>query len=410
MKMFFFKKGLIVLAAAAASILSASAMEELEVVVVFPQDYSLNEEHCTLLCGSNGLKVELAEKKLLVSARTTGGKRVRAFDTTRTVIHLPRQKFRLTYFPHDEKSGTVLFRGEGVGHVTIPHIPPLGNIVKGRYVERIVRTVKPFVRARRGKLLRSEEFNVPGAPDPTRWEYERGFRRNRELQFYTDRKENVRVENGSLILEARCEKPLPSPQYRKNSRQWFEQRPVYSITSGMIVSKVPFTFGPGTRIDVRAKIPTGPGLWPAIWGVGVNNLLEAGRKSWPACGEIDILEYFYKIPNSVSMGNLHYSGPAGKLMQYTGMSPLAFDPGKEWHLYSLEWDDKEMRFYFDDFLVMVCAVPEEKANPDRSFGQEFQIRFNLALRDKHDQTGILETEDLPKQFLIDYVRIYRLEQ
>lgn len=405
----FFKRIFFGFVMAAAAILFAVEMEEFEVVVVLPQDNSLNEEHCTLLSGSNGLRVELAEKKLLLSARTLDGKTLRAFDTTRTVIHLPRQTFRLTYFPHDEKSGTVILRGEGIGHVTIPHIPPPGTVTKCGYVERIVHTTKPFVRARRGKLLRSEEFNVPGAPDPARWSYEVGFRRNRELQFYTDRRENVRVEDGSLILEARREKPLPNPQYRKNSRQWFEQRPFYRITSGMVVSKVPFTFGPGTRIDVRAKIPAGSGLWPAIWGVGVNNLRGTSRVPWPECGEIDILEYFYKIPDSVSMGNLHYSGPAKKLMQYTGMSPLGFNPGDGWHLYSLEWDKTEMRFYFDDFPVMVQPVPDEKKNPERSFEQEFQVRLNFALRDKTGQTGILNTDDLPKRFLIDYVRIYQLE-
>lgn len=393
---------------AAAAVLPAQTIEEFEAVVVLPQDNSLNEEHCTLLSGSNGLRVELAEKKLLLSARTLAGKKLRAFDTTRTVIHLPRQTFRLTYVPFDEKSGTVILRGAGIGHVTIPHVSPPGAVTKGRYVERITRTEKPFVRARRGKLLWSEEFDVPGGPDPARWQCESGFRRNRELQFYTGRRENVRVEGGSLILEARNGKPLPNPQYRKNSGKWFEQRPVYGITSGMVESREPFTFGPGTRIDVRAKIPTGPGIWPAIWGIGTN-LRGPDRIPWPSCGEIDILEYFHKIPNSVSMGNLHYSGPAKKLMQYTGMSPLGFDPGDDWHLYSLEWDKMEMRFYFDDFPVMVQPVPNEKQNPERSFGQQFLVRLNFALRDKTGQTGILDPENLPKQFLIDYVRVYKLE-
>lgn len=405
----FLKKSLVFFTTVATVLLFGETIEEFEVELLLPQDNSLNEEHCTLLRGSNGLKVELVEKKLLVSARTTDGKVLRAFDTTQTVIHLPRQKFYLTYFPHDEERGTVIFRGAGIGHVTIPYIPPPGHITKGRYVEQIVHKSRTIVQARRGKLLSREEFEVPGVPDPVRWDYERGFRRNRELQFYTDRPENVRVENGYLVLEARRENLQPNPQYRKNSRKWFEQRPYYSITSGMVVSKTPFTFGAGTRIDIRAKIPTGPGLWPAIWGVGVNNLLENGRKAWPACGEIDILEYFYKIPNSVSMGNLHYTGPAGKLMQYTGMSPLGFDPGLDWHLYSLEWDRDEMRFYFDDFLVMLWPVPNQAANPDLSFEQEFQIRLNLALRDSSTQTGILAVDDLPKQFLVDYIRIYKLE-
>ena len=117
-------------------------------------------------------------------------------------------------------------------------------------------------------LVFSDEFDRPGAPDPAKWDYELGYIRNNEKQFYTSRPENVRVEGGALVIEA-----------RKEPYQGFGYTSASVNTSG----RFEFQYG---RVEVRAKLPAGTGMWPAIWTLGVN------RKTvgWPACGEIDIME------------------------------------------------------------------------------------------------------------------------
>ena len=111
------------------------------------------------------------------------------------------------------------------------------------------------------RLVWSDEFNKPGKPDPAKWGYEKGFVRNQEVQFYTDdRRENARVEGGRLVIEARKDN--------------FEGHPV-SSASLTTQGKASWTYG---KIEVRAKIPTGKGTWPAIWMLGYRRPLARGRR------------------------------------------------------------------------------------------------------------------------------------
>src|SRR5690348_5754560 len=135
------------------------------------------------------------------------------------------------------------------------------------------------------KLVWSDEFEQPGLPDPAKWNYEEGFIRNNEAQFYTtNRSENARVENGMLVIEARKERfknPAFDPEAKgrggpRRNREYAEYTSASLTTRG----KASWTYG---RIEVKAKLPTARGTWPAIWTLGTNR--QAG---WPACGEIDI--------------------------------------------------------------------------------------------------------------------------
>ena len=117
-------------------------------------------------------------------------------------------------------------------------------------------------------LVFADEFDTEGALDPAKWGYEIGSIRNNELQYYTSRSENVRAEKGTLLIEGR--------------REAYQG---YAYTSASINTRGRFEFLYG-RVEVRAKLPTGNGTWPAIWMLGTN----IGEVGWPTCGEIDIME------------------------------------------------------------------------------------------------------------------------
>ena len=157
--------------------------------------------------------------------------------------------------------------------------------------------------AQEWQLVWSEEFEYVGLPDRTKWNYEEGFVRNEEMQYYTQgRKENVRIENRVLVIEGRIEN-FKNPKYKEGSEHWKEQREFARYTSGSIntLGKATFRYG---RIEVRAKMPQGKGMWPAIWMMGINRT-DVG---WPRCGEIDIMEYVGKNPHTIH-ANAHFADP-----------------------------------------------------------------------------------------------------
>ena len=146
------------------------------------------------------------------------------------------------------------------------------------------------VAAAERKLVWSDEFNYQGLPDPAKWGYETGFVRNHESQYYTkERKENARVENGHLVIECRKEQFTPANHVPVN----------YTAASLITQNKASWQYG---RIEVRAKLPHGKGVWPAIWMLGTN-ITQVG---WPRCGEIDIMEFIGKEPKNI-FGTLHFS-------------------------------------------------------------------------------------------------------
>ena len=131
------------------------------------------------------------------------------------------------------------------------------------------------------QLVWSDEFNEDGPPDPTKWNFEHGFVRNHELQWY--QAENASCKDGLLVIEARRER-VRNSNYILDVRDWRQNRPYADFTSACVTTRGlhRWTFA---RIEVRARIDARDGLWPAIWTVG-----DAGR--WPASGEIDLMEYY----------------------------------------------------------------------------------------------------------------------
>jgi beta-glucanase (GH16 family) len=232
------------------------------------------------------------------------------------------------------------------------------------------------------KLVWADEFDVPGLPDPKKWAYEEGKVRNNEAQYYTRaRTENCRIEGGMLVIEARKEHftgPRGSGEYTSAS---IETRGLASWQYG--------------RIEMRAKLPQGRGQWPAFWAMGVK-----GR--WPACGEIDIMEFVGHTPDKVH-GTLHWSGD-GKHRQKGG-TLAASKPWEDFHVYAVEWSAERMDFYFDETKFNSIDLAMADDNGSNAFRQPHYIKLNLALGGSWG--GKIDDTALPQRFIIDYVRIYQ---
>ena len=133
------------------------------------------------------------------------------------------------------------------------------------------------------QLVWSDEFNKDGCLDESIWNYEQGYARNEELQWYQS--DNAWCQGGLLVIEARSEK-RKNPLYKAGSYDWRTSREYIECTSSSITTlgKKEFLYG---RFEVRARIPVGKGAWPAIWTLG-------SSMEWPSCGEIDIMEFYRK--------------------------------------------------------------------------------------------------------------------
>lgn len=246
-------------------------------------------------------------------------------------------------------------------------------------------------------LVWSDEFDYEGLPDPAKWGYEVGFVRNQELQYYTQaRKENARVENGHLVIEGRKE-PFKNPKYKTDAKNWQGQREFASYTAASVVTRHKASWKYG-RIEVRAKLPQGAGVWPAIWMMGANR----EKVHWPHCGEIDIMEFVGKSPDVV-YGTVHFPGDDGK-HRSNGGSLDYNKPYKNFHVYAIEWDEERIEFYFDNKKYHTFKIDQAGEGADNPFRKPHYLLINLALGGSWG--GPMDDAVLPQQYLIDYVRVY----
>jgi beta-glucanase (GH16 family) len=233
------------------------------------------------------------------------------------------------------------------------------------------------------RLVWQDEFNGSGLPDATRWGYEVGYVRNNELQYYTqNRLENARQENGQLILEARRD-------------GWNG----HDITSASIITKGKKSFLYG-RIEVRAKLPTGKGTWPAFWMLGTN----IDQVGWPACGEIDIMEYVGYQPTSI-FGTVHtpfyyHGSPAGP----RGGSTQASSPWLDYHLYAIEWFPDRIDFFVDS--VKYFTFFNEGTSTKWPFDKPHYLLLNLAIGGSWGGSQGVDMSLFPHRVYVDYVRVY----
>lgn len=241
------------------------------------------------------------------------------------------------------------------------------------------------------KLVWSDDFNYTGLPDSNKWKYDTGGHGwgNKELQFYTEsRKENARVENGSLIIEAR----------RDN---WTG----HEFTSARLVSKGKgdWTYG---RFEARAKLPTGTGVWPAIW------MLPTGWKygGWPNSGEIDIMEQVGYEPTvvhaSVHTKKYHHSISTQKTAR-TNLPNATTD----FNVYAVEWTPEEIRGYVNDqhyFTFKNERLTDPSADYRQwPFDQPFHLLLNIAVGGTWGGARGVDRSIWPQRMEIDYIRVYQ---
>jgi beta-glucanase (GH16 family) len=252
------------------------------------------------------------------------------------------------------------------------------------------------------ELTWADEFEQDGLPDPAKWTYEEGFVRNRELQYYTaNRLENARIENGVLIIEARKERfPNPRHQPDASERRWQQQRAHADYTSASLTTRgrAEWTYG---RIEVRAKLPGGRGTWPAIWMLGTN-MSEVG---WPACGEIDIMEYVGHHPGVVH-ANVHTRGYNHTRGNGRGAQIKVPDAETDFHVYAVEWTPEHLKFFVDDEDYF--TLKNDGTGVDSwPFDAPHYLILNLAIGGAWGGQQGIDDSIFPQPFLIDYVRVYR---
>ena len=235
------------------------------------------------------------------------------------------------------------------------------------------------------QLTMQDEFDTDGAPDSSIWSYDIGTGQNgwgnSELQYYTDRTENVTVNNGYLIITA--------------NKENFEGA---AYTSARLLTKDKFEQKYG-RFEARIRLPYGQGIWPAFWMLGANS----DTAIWPQCGEIDIMENRGQQPTLIT-GSIHgpgYSAGESISKEYDLVNDR-FDTG--FHIFGIEWGPDYINFYVDD--VLYNQITPEDAPGEWVFDQPFYILMNVAVGGNFVGPPNSETK-FPQSMLVDYVRVYK---
>lgn len=237
-------------------------------------------------------------------------------------------------------------------------------------------------------LVLQDNFDVDGAPNTSIWNYDIGKGPggdgwgNNELQYYTDRPENIVVENGMLKITAIKESYMGS-----------------GYTSARITTKGKFEkkFG---RFEARMKLPYGKGYWPAFWMLGGNIDTDV----WPQCGEIDIMENRGSSPTIIS-GALHGPGYSGGSAILKAFSFPNSRVDSAFHIYGVEWGPDYINFYVDD--VLYNQLTPEKVTGAWVFNSNpFFMLINLAVGGNFGGPPNAQTV-FPQEMLIDYVRVYQ---
>ncbi|MCT4603629.1 MAG: family 16 glycosylhydrolase [Marinifilum sp.] len=227
-------------------------------------------------------------------------------------------------------------------------------------------------------LIWSDEFDTDGTPDAAKWDYDLGAGGwgNNESQTYTNNAENASVSNGTLKITAKADGG--------------------SYTSARLKTQDLFEFTYG-RVDVRAKLPTGGGTWPAIWMLGAN-FPDVG---WPACGEIDIMEGIGNDPGHIQSA-LHTPSSSGATVNMK--STTVADASDEFHVYSVNWSENQISFLIDDEIYYTYA-PDNKNADNWPYDADQFLIMNVAMGGTLG--GVIDPAFVESSMEIDYVRVYQ---
>jgi len=239
------------------------------------------------------------------------------------------------------------------------------------------------------ELVWQDEFAGPAgqSPDAAKWRFDVGTDwGNAQLEYDTARPVNVSLDGaGRLAIVAREESYLGS-----------------AYTSGRINTRDLFEYEHG-RFEARIRLPFGQGIWPAFWLLGGN----FDTVGWPACGEVDIMEYRGQEPNIVH-GSLHgpgYSGGSAITGRYTLPGPSGFDD--DFHVFAIEWDSDSITWIVDDTRYQTLSPRDLPGGATWAFNHPFFIILNVAVGG-HFVGSPDATTVFPQTMLVDWVRVYRL--
>jgi beta-glucanase (GH16 family) len=250
------------------------------------------------------------------------------------------------------------------------------------------------------QLVWSDEFNQAdgSSPDPTKWGFDigGGGYGNNELESYTSRTNNARIQGGQLVIEADQENYTGPDNIPRN----------YTSARMLTKGKWSWTYG---RMEARIKLPRGQGIWPAFWMLGAN----INTTPWPGCGEIDIMENIGKTNNNEQArvyGTIHgpqsggdYNGGAGVGGNYTLPGGAAL--GDNFHIFAVEWTTNQFKWYLDNVQYFTATPASLPSGGTWPFTQPQFILLNLAVGGNWpgnpDGTTVF-----PQQMLVDYVRVY----
>jgi beta-glucanase (GH16 family) len=242
-------------------------------------------------------------------------------------------------------------------------------------------------------LTWSDEFNRANGSsmDPAKWTIETGGTGwgNQELEFYTDRPQNVYQQDGNLVIRVLEEKYPGAGSVPRN------------YTSARLKTQGHFAQAYG-RFEARIKIPRGPGIWPAFWMLGN----DFGPTPWPACGEIDIMENIGQEPDIVH-GTVHGPAYAGK----KGLGAPYRLPGKarvadDFHIFAIEWEPAAIRFYVDQTLYATRTPADLPKGARWVYDHPFFLIVNVAVGGAWPGNPDATTS-FPQTMLVDYIRAYR---
>ncbi|REA56706.1 glycoside hydrolase family 16 protein [Dyadobacter luteus] len=234
-----------------------------------------------------------------------------------------------------------------------------------------------------------DEFDYTGKPDTTKWGYDLGDHGwgNHELQNYTDRIENARVEDGRLIIEA-----------KKESSGKLNYSSARLISKG----KGDFLYG---KFEIKAKLPAGTGTWPAIWMLPSDGTY--GNNGWPDNGEIDIMEHVGFDPNRIH-GNIHTKAFNHSIKTNKGGKIMTTNVSTGYHVYGCQWTPEEITISIDGVQYFKFRKNINYGWEEWPFDKPFHLLLNIAVGgDWGGQKGV-DDSIFPQKLEIDYVRVYPL--
>ncbi len=256
------------------------------------------------------------------------------------------------------------------------------------------------------RLVWSEEFDTDGSLNSSVWNFEQGYVRNEEAQWYQP--ENAICKNGLLVIEARKERNRKNPLFVLGSSDWRKNREYIDYTSASVTTagKKEFLYG---RFEIKARIPVSKGAWPAIWMLG-------SHMEWPSCGEVDIMEYYHikGVPHLLANAawgtdRQWHAKWNSKATPYSHFTDKDSQWASKFHIWRMDWDDEAIKLYLDDELQneipLNSTINGSIGKGTNPFNQPLYFLLNLAIGGING--GLIDEAALPMKYEIDYVRVYQ---